>query len=98
MYLAFHPNVEQHAWQVFIAYELVTWLVVAIVLFQNRLLPLYNRLGLVLILGGFLVTIIVCVSMTDERASNRSVWATFDNQTGWSSNGLVFIMGMLNGA
>ena len=31
-------------------------------------------------------------------ASNSFVWTDFENLTGWSSNGLVFVMGILNGA
>lgn len=31
-------------------------------------------------------------------ASNSSVWLEWQNLTGWDSDGLVFLMGVLNGA
>jgi hypothetical protein len=35
--------------------------------------------------------------MPKVHASNEFVWRTFINGSGWSNDGLVFIMGMLNG-
>jgi hypothetical protein len=35
--------------------------------------------------------------MPKVHATNEFVWRSFVNGTGWSNNGLVFIMGMLNG-
>lgn len=31
-------------------------------------------------------------------ASSKSIWADWSNQTGYASNGFVFLAGMLNGA
>ena len=31
-------------------------------------------------------------------ANNSFVWTDWNNQTGWSSNGFVFLAGMLSGA
>ena len=31
-------------------------------------------------------------------ASSTKVWATWDNQTGYKSDGFAFLLGMLNGA
>src|SRR5438876_99917 len=98
MYLVFHPEVQPHPYQIFIAYEIVCALACSFVLFQNRLLPFLNRVGLTFILCGVFVTIVVCVAMTKDRAPRSAVWSDFQNQTGYSSNGFAFIMGMLNGA
>jgi choline transport protein len=98
MYLVYHPDVEPHPWQVFIAYQILCALACSFVLFQNRLLPFLNRVGLMFILGGVFVTVVVCVAMTKNRASSSAVWKDFQNQTGYSSNGFAFLMGMLNGA
>ncbi|KAI9776976.1 MAG: hypothetical protein M1839_009120 [Geoglossum umbratile] len=98
MYLVYHPEVEPHPWQVFIAYEIACVLACCFVLFQNRLLPFLNRIGLMLILGGVFVTIVVCVAMTKQRAPREVVWSRFTDGTGYGNNGFVFLMGMLNGA
>ena len=101
MYTLFHPEASPKSWQVFVVYIIVTWLCCACVLFANRLLPLVNRLGLIFTIGGVFVTILVCAIMPNTKgsgyATNQSVWRDWNNQTGWSSNGFVFLAGMLNG-
>ena len=61
-----------------------------------------NRLGSFLILGGLFVTIVVCAVMPSKTgkgyASNAFVWKDWNNDTGYTSNGFVFLAGMLNGA
>ncbi|KAF2191466.1 choline transporter [Zopfia rhizophila CBS 207.26] len=102
MYAIVHPALETKAWHVFITYIIVTWICCSIVLFSNRSLPGISKLGMFLILGGVLVTIIVCAVMPHVNgtgyASNRFVWRDWENNTGYSSNGFVFLAGMLNGA
>ena len=48
------------------------------------------------------ITTLVCAIMPSQTgagyASNSFVWSDFANLTGWSSDGLVFVMGILNGA
>ena len=97
MYLVNHPEVEWHAWEVFIAFQLLNWLGCAIVCFGNRLLPLFNNIGSFIVVGGVLSSIIVLAVMPKQHSTNELVWSTFVNNTGWKDNGLVFIMGMLNG-
>ena len=47
------------------------------------------------------MTVLVCAIMPKVNgtpyASNDFVWKDWNNQTGWSSNGFVFLAGMLNG-
>jgi choline transport protein len=97
MYLVNHPDVEWHAWMVFIAFQLLNWLGCAMVCFGNRLLPLLNSIGSFIVVGGVLSSIIVLAVMPTQHSTNELVWSTFVNNTGWHNNGLVFIMGMLNG-
>lgn len=71
-------------------------------MFANRTLPAINRIGSFLIVGGLLVTIIVCAVMPSRNgkgyASNKFVWSEWNNETGYKSNVFVFLAGMLNGA
>lgn len=72
-------------------------------LFANRALPLLNNVALFLMLGGFLITVVVCAAMpgTGGRPPHASPAFVFKNWTadiGYSSNGFVFLLGMLNGA
>ena len=98
----FHPDYEVHRAHVFAAYLIICWGTCLVVMFANRILPLINRLGSFLILGGLLVTITVCAVMPSKTgegyASNKFVWSEWNNDTGYTSNGFVFFAGMLNGA
>jgi amino acid transporter len=61
-----------------------------------------NNIGLFFILAGVFITILVCAIMPhtngSDYASSAFVWSEWSNQTGYSSNGFVFLAGMLNGA
>jgi hypothetical protein len=71
-------------------------------MFANRALPTITNIGLFLILAGCFISIMVCAIMpsrTDKgHASSEFVWKEWQNQTGWDSDGFVFLAGMLNGA
>jgi choline transport protein len=98
----FHPDYEVSRLHVFVAYLIICWGACFTVMFANRILPMINRLGSFLILGGLFVTIVVCAVMPSKTgkgyASNAFVWKDWNNDTGYSSNGFVFLAGMLNGA
>lgn len=102
MYALMHPGFSVSTWNTFVSFLLCTWTCCAIVLFMNRFLPWVGNLGMFFILAGVFVTIIVCVVMPYVNgtgyATNELVWATFDNQTGYTQTGFVFVAGMLNGA
>ena len=61
-----------------------------------------EKLSVVAVVGGVFVTIIVCAIMPSVKgkpyASNEFVWRKWENETGWTSNGFVFMAGCLNGA
>ncbi|KAL8888042.1 MAG: hypothetical protein Q9215_004458 [Flavoplaca cf. flavocitrina] len=85
-----------------IGYLLVTWATCFVVLFFNRALPMIEKLSVVVVVGGVFVTIMVCAIMPSVKgkpyASNEFVWRKWENETGWTSNGFVFMAGCLNGA
>ncbi|KAL1963655.1 hypothetical protein VTN77DRAFT_7976 [Rasamsonia byssochlamydoides] len=102
MYALFHPDFIPKAWHVFVSFIICTWICCATVLFANRALPHIGNLGMVLILAGVFVTIVVCAVMPHVNgvgyATNEFVWRSWSNSTGYSSQGFVFVAGMLNGA
>jgi hypothetical protein len=88
--------------QIFIAYLGVTWISCAIVLFgQRKLHQLTNFFGAFCLCAWF-VSLMVCAIMPSRNgsgyASSAFVWKEWNNQTGYTSNGFVFCLGMLNGA
>ncbi|KAL8970102.1 MAG: hypothetical protein Q9197_003993 [Variospora fuerteventurae] len=102
MYAAFHPDFVALQWHVFVSFLVITWLSCAIALFANRLLPLFESLGGFFTVSGVFITIVVCAAMPTVKgtghASNNFVWSDWVNTTGYSSDGFVFLLGMLNGA
>ncbi|TQB67712.1 hypothetical protein MPDQ_004906 [Monascus purpureus] len=102
MYALFHPGFEWQRWHVFVSYIIITWMCCLLVAFANRAMPTVEALGGTLVLLGFIITLVVCAVMPHRNnqpyASNSFVWRDWKNETGWSSNGLVFCLGMLNGA
>ncbi|EXJ78575.1 hypothetical protein A1O1_08976 [Capronia coronata CBS 617.96] len=102
MYALFHPDFELQRWHVFVSYLLITIISCSLVLFANRILPMVEAVGGFLVLTGVFITIIVCAVMPAVNgrpyASHRFVWGDWVNSTGYSSNGFVFVAGMLNGA
>ncbi|KAL1304537.1 hypothetical protein AAFC00_003519 [Neodothiora populina] len=102
MWGLYHPDYVAERWNVFIVYLILTWSCCACVLFANRALPWINNLGLFFILAGCLVSVLVCAIMPSSNgsgyATKDAVWKDWDNQTGYTSDGFVFLAGMLNGA
>lgn len=98
MYLLKHTTIKWHAWQVFIAFQLVNWTCCAIVCFGNRFIPMLNRIALTLSMCGLVVTIIVLAVMPPKHASNAQVWTEYHNKTGGWSDGICFMTGLLNAA
>lgn len=100
LYVVYHQSTYVYnAWQVYIAYILITWICVLVVVFANRIVPHTQTLGMFFVIVGGIVTIIVIAAMPAKHASNYSVWGSFteNNVTGWSG-GVAFLCGVLNGA
>ncbi|KAH7305999.1 amino acid permease [Stachybotrys elegans] len=102
MYALNHPGFEIQSWHVFVTYALATWLSCAVVCLANRIVPSLNQLGLLAIIGGFLVTVIVVTVMPGRdgrppHATSSFVWSEWNAAIGYP-DGFVFVAGMLNGA
>jgi amino acid transporter len=98
MYILLNPGSQWHSWQVFIVFQLLTWICCAIVCFGNKLIPMLNRIALILSMCGLLVTIIVLTVMPRKHANNAEVWRTYHNNTGGWSDGICFLIGLINPA
>jgi len=102
MYSLFHPDFVTQRWHVFVTYLLVTRLCGSVAMLANRALPTLESIGAFLIISGVVIVILVCAIMPHVKgipyATNAFVWQEYTNSTGWSSNGLSFVLGLLNGA
>ena len=102
MYAVQHPDFTTQRWHVFVGYLLVVWITGLTVLYLNRALPSVETIGGFTVAMGVLISIIVCAVMPKSNgapyASKYSVWSDWENATGYTSSGFVFLLGMLNGA
>lgn len=102
MYSVYHPDYVPQRWQTFICFLIITWADLSVLLFGQRFVAKgFTGIGVLLMLIWAITTLVCAImpSQTDAGyASNSFVWADFANLTGWSSDGLVFVMGILNGA
>ncbi|KAJ5811222.1 Amino acid/polyamine transporter I [Penicillium robsamsonii] len=98
MYLLRHSDVTWQSWQVFIVFQLVNWTCCAIVCLGNRFIPMINRVALILSMTGLFATVVVLAAMPKTHASTSQVWTQYYNMTGGWSDGVCFIMGLLNAA
>ncbi|KAL8664212.1 MAG: hypothetical protein Q9168_007950 [Polycauliona sp. 1 TL-2023] len=101
MYAVMHDDFETLQWHVFLAYIIITWIIILVVLYLNRALPSIEIVGGFFAVAGVVISILVCVIMPHVNgqpyASSSSVWGDWQNVTGYSS-GFAFLAGMLNGA
>ena len=101
MYTLYHPDFTPQRWQIFIAMLAITWLDCLVVLYGQRIISrIATSCGGACLLIC-LVSLLVCAIMPSHNghgyASSRTVWTDWQNETGWSNNGFVFLAGMLNG-
>jgi choline transport protein len=97
LYAVYHPDLDIKGWHTYVAFILLTWICSTFCIFFNRLIPKLQDLGLFLVLGGGIITIIVVAAMPRTHASNAFVWKDYANGTGWNG-GIAFLTGVLNGA
>lgn len=102
IYNLYHPGFEPQRYQIFIAYLGVVWLTSAVVAFGQSQLHHITTFTVFACLGGWIICLLMLAIMPSRNgfgyASNSFVWSDWQNLTGWSSNGLVFLAGTLNGA
>lgn len=102
MWRVSHPGFVEQRWMVFVVYIILCWFIACVAGFANKALPRIEQVGGFFVVVGFLITVIVCAIMPKVNgqpyATSSFVWTNWENGTGYTSNGLVFVLGMLNGA
>ena len=52
--------------------------------------------AVILSITSFLAITITCLVIAEPKQPSALVWKGFENDTGWSSNGTVFFMGLIS--
>src|SRR5437667_988152 len=79
MYYVFHPDLAIEPWHVYIAYLLITWSCVALVIYGNRFIPFLQDVGIFLVVAGGFISVIVVAAMPKKHASSSFVWKDWTN-------------------
>jgi choline transport protein len=82
-------------WHVFIGYQATN---AAAFIFNcyGRILPAVSTVALYTSLVSFFIALVVVPASAPTHQDARFVFANFVNNTGWSSNGIAFIVGLVN--
>ncbi|KAL2823838.1 putative choline transporter Hnm1 [Aspergillus cavernicola] len=96
LYALYHPDLEIKTWQTFIIYQILNILTASVVLFGNKLIPALNKFSLFYLQIGWLVVLVTVVACAPKHQSTEFVFKTWVNNTGWNSNVICFITGLVN--
>ncbi|KAK8169142.1 amino acid/polyamine transporter I [Phyllosticta citrichinensis] len=90
-----HPDFEVKSWHVFVAYQAVN----IFCFFFNcigKIVPTVASVSLYTSLVSFFVLMVAVPAKAPTHQDAKFVFATFINNTGWSQNGIAFIVGLVN--
>ncbi|RHZ53577.1 uncharacterized protein CDV56_105687 [Aspergillus thermomutatus] len=96
LYALYHPDLVIKTWQTFVIYQILNILTASVVLFGNKVIPALNRFSLFYLQLGWLVVLTAVVACAPTHQSSAFVFKNWINNTGWSSNGICFITGLVN--
>ncbi|PYH90917.1 amino acid transporter [Aspergillus ellipticus CBS 707.79] len=90
-----HPSFVPKAWHTVVAYQLINFFCY---LFNcwGKFLPAIAKATLYISLLSFLVILVTVPACANPHASGTFVFTHFVNSTGWKSDGIAFIVGLIN--
>lgn len=94
-YDADHCTSVIQPWHVVVTYQVWNFVIYFFNLW-GRALPKITTVGFCASLGGFLIIIITVPACADSFQPSKFVFAEFINNTGWSSNAMAFLVGLIN--
>lgn len=96
MYALQHDDFVVQKWMVFITFQFVNF-VTFLFNCYGKLLPAIAKAALYIsLLSYFVITVTVLACSSGKYQSAHFVFVEFDNQTGWSSSAIAFIVGLIN--
>ena len=92
----YHPDLTIKTWQVFVIYQGLNLITAAVVLWGNRAIPALNKFSLFYLQIGWFVVLVTVVACAPSHRDTAFVFKTWINTTGWKSNAVGFITGLVN--
>lgn len=91
-----NPSYTPQRWHGVMFYWLVLAYSLAVNVYGERFLAHSNNAAGVLHLSGFVVVVIIMGVMTKDMHSASYVFTEFSNTSGWSSDGVSWLVGLLS--
>ncbi|CAI7570702.1 unnamed protein product [Penicillium pancosmium] len=90
-----HPDFEIESWHIVVAYQLINFFCF---LFNclGKSLPAVAKMTLYISLTSYFVILVTVPACARPHASAEFVFGHFSNTTGWKSDGMAFIVGLIN--
>lgn len=92
----YSSSYKAQRWHVVIIYQILNVGGAAYNIFALQKAPWTHNIGFVLSITSFLAITITCLVIAEPKQPSAFVWKGFENDTGWSSNGTVFFMGLIS--
>ncbi|VVT58118.1 uncharacterized protein SAPINGB_P006046 [Magnusiomyces paraingens] len=90
------PDFVVKDWMVFVTFQIVN-LVAFLFNCYGKLLPYFAKAALYIsLISYFTITVTVLACSSGRYQSAHFVFVQFNNQTGWKSSGIAFIVGLIN--
>ncbi|KZL87436.1 choline transport [Colletotrichum incanum] len=90
------PTYMPETWHIFLVFQAFNIAFTAYNIFFMKRTAWIHDVGFFLSLAGFFVITVTCLARSKHKQDDAFVWATFVNESGWSSSGIVFLTGLLN--
>ncbi|ODM23285.1 hypothetical protein SI65_00874 [Aspergillus cristatus] len=91
-----NPEYESQRWHYFLIYQAANIIILLYNVFAVRRTSWIHDLGFVVSLTSFLAILVTCLALSPQRQTSEIVWTTFTNKSGWPSNGIAFLTGLIN--
>ncbi|KAI1630202.1 amino acid/polyamine transporter I [Exophiala viscosa] len=92
-----HPDYVIERWHIYLVFVVVTWMAICLNIFGTSILPMWNKFILGFSLTTLVITMITILACAAPNYQSASfVFGDTTNSTGWDSNGLAFLLCMVN--
>ncbi|KAF8472577.1 choline transporter [Kalaharituber pfeilii] len=90
-----NPDLVIERWMVFVAYQIFNFFAYLFNCY-GRALPAIGTTFMYISLASFVITTVTVLAKSSPKQSAKFVFANFQNETGWQSGAIAFIVGLIN--
>ncbi|KAF9892114.1 hypothetical protein FE257_002520 [Aspergillus nanangensis] len=96
MAIFYNPSYQAETWHYFMLYQAASLVCTVYNIFLMKRTAWVQDIGFCLSISSFLVILVTSLARSTHKQSAEFVWTTFFNNTGWTSDGIVFLTGLVS--